>query len=49
VEPARALVDAWVSAPYESGRAAIEDLVERIAEALARRDAQVAVPEPVQR
>jgi len=34
---ARALVDDWVSAGFESGPAAIEDLVARVASAIARR------------
>jgi hypothetical protein len=34
---ARALVDEWVCAGYESGPAAIEDLVTRVAAALKRR------------
>jgi hypothetical protein len=31
---ARALVDAWVGAPFETGAAALDDLVQRIADAL---------------
>jgi len=34
---ARALVDDWVCAGFESGPAAIEDLVARVASAIARR------------
>jgi hypothetical protein len=34
---ARALVDGWVCAGFESGTAAIDDLVKRVAAALARR------------
>ena len=34
---ARALVDEWVCAGFESGPAAIEDLVARVASAIARR------------
>ena len=37
VGEARALVDEWVCAGFESGPAAIEDLVARVAAALARR------------
>jgi len=40
---ARALVDDWVCAGFESGPAAIDDLAERIAAAFARRDARVAI------
>ncbi len=36
VPEARALVDDWVCTPFENGQAAIEDLVLRIAGALAR-------------
>jgi hypothetical protein len=34
---ARALVDDWICAGFESGPAAIEDLVARVASAIARR------------
>ena len=34
---ARALVDEWVCAGFENGPAAIEDLVARVASAIARR------------
>jgi hypothetical protein len=42
---ARALVDDWVCAGFESGPAAIEDLVSRVAAALARRDRSAAARE----
>ena len=40
---ARALVDDWVCAGFESGPAAIDDLAARIAAAFARRDARLAI------
>jgi hypothetical protein len=40
---ARALVDAWVSTPFESSIVALEDLVVQISLALARRNARLVV------
>ena len=40
---ARALVDSWVSTPFESSIAALDDLVVQIALALARRNARLIV------
>ena len=48
---ARALVDSWLSTPFESSLAALDDLVVQIALALARRSACLVVtacPIPVQ-
>ncbi len=43
VVQARALVDAWVSAPFESGPGALDDLVLRIAAALEAGTTPVAI------
>jgi hypothetical protein len=40
---ARALVDAWVCTPFDSGPEALEDLVVRIAAALASRDLPISI------
>jgi len=37
-------VDDWVNTPFESGPAAVEDLIARVSTALARRDAGVVPP-----
>jgi hypothetical protein len=44
---ARALVDGWVSTPFENGSAALEQLVVQIAAALACRDARVGITAPL--
>ena len=44
---ARALVDGWVSTPFENGLAALEQLVVQIAAALARRNARLGITAPL--
>ena len=45
---ARALVDAWVCTPFDSSPEALDDLVVRVAAALASRDLSIAIAaEPV--
>jgi hypothetical protein len=43
IAAARALVDEWVCTPFESGAAAIDDLVLRIAAALSSRGLPIAI------
>jgi hypothetical protein len=44
---AQALVDAWICTPFDSGPEALDDLIVRIAAALASRDLLIAAAKPV--